>query len=190
MEEFFHAIELLLLYVWDRKAHNRKLGLRDTYCQNCHTSLGKEFYRDLAASKTKRQATLQDYIEADKLYRKHLELFRQKIPRGQPDTIHEVDRDAFKESLDYLSYVKQAGPQYNGFCIDQVTPLECHVTGTLQAEILVAEFLVELALVLAQQVEQLHPNLGVHAFMQACRFAGIPHEAEPFDIIMGKSKPS
>ena len=28
---FFHAILFLMLYVWDRKAHNRKLGLRDRH---------------------------------------------------------------------------------------------------------------------------------------------------------------
>ena len=48
------------------------------------------------------------------------------------------------------------------------------MTGTLHAEIHIAEHLVELALTLAQRIEELHPGLGVHAFIQACRFAGVP----------------
>ena len=177
VEEFFHSITFLLLYVWDRKAHNRKLGLRDGYCQNCNAALGKQSYRTTSKGK-QNIAMIKDYINADKLYRKHLENYRQKLHRCQPATIHEVDREAFKTSGDFLMYQKEAGEQFNGFCVDQVTPLDCHITGTMHAEIHFAEFLVELGLVLAQRVEELHPGLGVHAFIQSLRFSGVPHESE------------
>ena len=147
---FFHTILFLMLYVWDRKAHNRKLGLRDTYCQNCHAALGKESYRDIRKSKGRRcKATIQDYIEADKSYREHIEKYRKKKSHCQAESIHEVDRDSFKASQEYLSYQKTVGPQFSGFCIDRISPLECHLTGTLHAEIHVAEFYIELALILA-----------------------------------------
>jgi hypothetical protein len=121
---------------------------------------------------------IEDYINADKLYRKHLENYRKKLHRCQPASIHQVDREAFKTSGDYLLYQKEAGEQYSGFCVDQVTPLDCHITGTMHAEIHFAEFLVEFGFVLAQRVEELHPGLGVHAFIQSLRFSGVPHESE------------
>ena len=180
-EEFFHSVEFIFLYVWDRKAHNRKLGLRDNYCQSCHTVLGKESYRDMR-TKACHQATLEDFIVADKIYRKYIEEYRCKMEHRKPATIHEVDRDDFKNSPQYLLklYQKEAGMQYNGFCVDQVTPLAHHLTGTLHAEIHIAEFLVELGYVCAEAVEEKHPGLGVHAFTQSLRFAsaGVPHGAE------------
>ena len=151
-------IAFLLLYVWDRKAHNRKLGLQDGYCQNCHTALGKQSYRKTSTGK-QNVAMIEDYINADKLYRQHLENYRKKLPFCQPASIHQVDREAFKTSGDYLLYQKEAGEQYSGFCVDQVTPLNCHITGTMHAKIHFAEFLVELGFVLAQRVEELHPGL-------------------------------
>ena len=127
---------------------------------------------------TRYQSTLGDFITADKLYRKYIEQYRCTIKRGKPATIHEVKRDDFKSSQEYLMYQKEAGMQYNGYCIDQFTPLEHHLTGTLHAEIHIAEFLVELGFVAAEAVEEKHPGLGIHSFCQALRFAGVPHEAE------------
>ena len=67
--EYYHNVTFSQWYVWDRKAHNRKLGLRDTYCQGCHAALGKETYLDIVPSKNSTPATLEQYIKADELYR-------------------------------------------------------------------------------------------------------------------------
>ena len=173
---WYHTVSFVLFYVWDRKAHNRKLGLRDGYCQNCHAALGKESYKN-CFEPTRKSATLTDYIAADEQFRNSLEDFRQTKKRAMPDSIHHIDFDEFKESSEYMKYEEKVGRQYFGFCVDKHTPLEYHITGTLHSEIHFAEFLMELGYILAQEVERLHPGLGVHSQIQGLRFAGLPHEA-------------
>ena len=71
-----------------------------------------------------------------------------------------------------------SGNPVSGFCIVQISPLECHLAGILHTEIDIAELYTELALIFAQHIEDLHSGFGVYSFIQSCWLAGVPHALE------------
>ena len=68
------------------------------------------------------------------------------------------------------------GDRYKGFLADPVTPLQHYLVDTLHFGIIIANIVMNsVILPLVQQIEDVHPGLGVIAFFVACKAAGLKH---------------
>ena len=63
---------------WDIKCLDKKLSKKTGYCLKCDGAIRVESYQDLVNKATVKPVftTLEDYINADKIYTQHVEAYR------------------------------------------------------------------------------------------------------------------
>ena len=180
---FFHNIPGSMWYSWDIKCSDKKVSKKTGYCLKCDCAIRVESYKDLVNEATAKPVftTLEDYINADKIYTKHMEAYRQSIPSYErPCSIFGIHNQCFQESAFYPQFEAEmrktfgkSFEKFEGWTSDQATPLFHHVTDTLHAQMKFGNIAMDLAKLGAQRVELRHPGLGLHALQTALRFCGL-----------------